>query len=559
MPSNESNYRPAVHFFPQIHRHAILLQLFFPTNLSQKRRPRKPKVVTQTPQQENDESTAVAAIPKQSIVKRKRKSKSKPHSNDTPASAALHTAINVETSIEAKPIIVDVPKPQMKKQAEPLSSKDPVQAEREARRQAKLDAKHKQHDETRKLSPPQTAQNVAIKSADDKPAAAAETKSREQIIAEREQKKQAKLLKKKGITADEHIAAADVTAVEPIAAISIVKDGIENLKLAASELPSVAKIQPSKAERRAIQEAQRAAKAKLLTEKSVTGKPSSSKAVVGAKSDAPPHADSTAAVIIAKSPTIPKKSTNITTVKVPTHRVKLFNHLYADAGNEPEHLLNSNEIHPALVKLGAQYASRMVVGSNARCLAFMAAMKKVIQDYRTPSQKEFSRGLEENIQPGIAYLHQCRPLAVSVSNAIKFIKWQITQLAANETDTQLRERLLDAIDTYIRDQIEKAAQAISISVQEKISNDDVILTFGCSSLINHILEEAQSRKVNFRVVVVDARPDNEGRQQLERLVVAGIKCSFVLINAIGFIMPEVSVPNISFFVCNMHVMCPNFR
>lgn len=47
--------------------------------------------------------------------------------------------------------------------------------------------------------------------------------------------------------------------------------------------------------------------------------------------------------------------------------------------------------------------------------------------------------------------------------------------------TQLHEaksNLIESVDTYIRDQIEKAAQAISISVQEKISNGDVILTFG---------------------------------------------------------------------------------
>lgn len=43
---------------------------------------------------------------------------------------------------------------------------------------------------------------------------------------------------------------------------------------------------------------------------------------------------------------------------------------------------------------------------------------------------------------------------------------------------QKRDILLDAIDTYIRDQIEKAAQAISISVQEKIADGDVILTYG---------------------------------------------------------------------------------
>lgn len=95
------------------------------------------------------------------------------------------------------------------------------------------------------------------------------------------------------------------------------------------------------------------------------------------------------------------------------------------------------------------------------------------------------------------------------------------------------------MDTYIHEQIEKAAQAISISVQRKISNGDVILTFGCSSLINHILNDAKKRNVEFRVIVVDARPDHEGQEMLRRLVAQNIRCTCVLINAVGFIMPEV--------------------
>lgn len=163
----------------------------------------------------------------------------------------------------------------------------------------------------------------------------------------------------------------------------------------------------------------------------------------------------------------------------------------------------------------------------------------MIEDYNTPSQKEFCRGLEAILHPCVNYLQQCRPLSVSITNALKFIKWQISQLPANQTDAELKEHLLESVDTYVRDQIEKAAQAISIFVQQKISNGDVILTFGCSSLICHIIEEAQKRNVDFSVIVVDSRPHHEGQEMLRRLVANKIRCTFVLINAIGFVMPEV--------------------
>lgn len=107
---------------------------------------------------------------------------------------------------------------------------------------------------------------------------------------------------------------------------------------------------------------------------------------------------------------------------------------------------------------------------------------------------------------------------------------------------QLKSSLLDSVETYVRDQIDKAAEAISLKVQEKISDGDVILTFGCSSVILNILNEAKKNK-KFRVIVVDARPWHEGREMLRRLVAKRINCTCVLINAAGFIMPEVIICN----------------
>lgn len=92
----------------------------------------------------------------------------------------------------------------------------------------------------------------------------------------------------------------------------------------------------------------------------------------------------------------------------------------------------------------------------------------------------------------------------------------------------------------MRDQIDKAAEAISQFVKQKISDGDVILTYGCSSVILNILNEAKNSKRDFRVIVVDARPWHEGKEMLRRLVAKNIKCTCVLINAAGFLMPTVT-------------------
>ncbi|CAG8718746.1 15346_t:CDS:1, partial [Acaulospora colombiana] len=42
------------------------------------------------------------------------------------------------------------------------------------------------------------------------------------------------------------------------------------------------------------------------------------------------------------------------------------------------------DIHPAIVRLGRQFADMTIVGANARCIAMLVAFKTVIQDYVTP-------------------------------------------------------------------------------------------------------------------------------------------------------------------------------
>lgn len=58
----------------------------------------------------------------------------------------------------------------------------------------------------------------------------------------------------------------------------------------------------------------------------------------------------------------------------------------------------------------------------------------MIRDFSTPPQKEFSRELEALIKPAIAYLKQCRPLSVTMTNALRYIKYQLTQLKNDDKD-----------------------------------------------------------------------------------------------------------------------------
>lgn len=122
--------------------------------------------------------------------------------------------------------------------------------------------------------------------------------------------------------------------------------------------------------------------------------------------------------------------------------------------------------------------SHTVLGSNARCLALLSALKQLVIDYHTPPNEEFCRSLDNNLQLSTDYLQKCRPLAVSMTNALRHIKLYLTQISTNLSDEEKKDLILEGIDTYIRDEIGMADKAISLFVQAKIVQDDVILIYG---------------------------------------------------------------------------------
>ena len=49
----------------------------------------------------------------------------------------------------------------------------------------------------------------------------------------------------------------------------------------------------------------------------------------------------------------------------------------------------------------------------------------LVQEYVTPEGKVLSRDLTHQLNTAIQFLVECRPLSVSMGNAIKFVKLQV--------------------------------------------------------------------------------------------------------------------------------------
>lgn len=226
------------------------------------------------------------------------------------------------------------------------------------------------------------------------------------------------------------------------------------------------------------------------------------------------------------------------------NRVELFRHLpqYEHGPQLPyleSNFFHLDHIHPSVYKVGLQYLSWTTSGGNARCQEMLLAFREAIIDYSTPPEKVLIRDLTSKIGSYVSFLIECRPLSVSMGNAIRFLKNRVAKLPHNLSELEAKSRLIADIDRFINEKIIVADKVIVQHAVTKIKDGDVLLIYGYSSVVEMILLHAHEQGKQFRVVVVDARPKLEGKTLLRKLVMKGLSCTYTHITAISYIMHEV--------------------
>ncbi|XP_057524239.1 uncharacterized protein LOC130803993 isoform X1 [Amaranthus tricolor] len=328
----------------------------------------------------------------------------------------------------------------------------------------------------------------------------------------------------------------------------------------------------SKAERRTLQEAQRAAKAemnKVSATASGTGTAGSSKKAKSTKASV--QDKDNASVAASKKKGVDRqlekerkkdaphprmqfddetrvekaKKRAVVNKKEARNRVELFRHLpqYEHGTQLPDlesKFFQLEPMHPAVYKVGLRYLAGDISGGNARCIAMLQAFQEAIKDYSNPPEKSLIRDLTARIGSYVSFLIECRPLSVSMGNAIRFLKNRIATLPLSLSEFEAKTSLHIDIDHFINEKILIADKVIVKHAVTKIWDGDVLLTYGSSSAVELILLHAHEMGKRFRVVIVDSRPKLEGQLLLRRLVARGLNCTYTHINAVSYIMHEVT-------------------
>ncbi|AEC10370.1 putative nagB/RpiA transferase [Arabidopsis thaliana] len=197
-------------------------------------------------------------------------------------------------------------------------------------------------------------------------------------------------------------------------------------------------------------------------------------------------------------------------------------------------------MHSAVYKVGLHYLSWDISGGNARCIAMLQAFQEVVKDYSTPPENTLNRDMTAQISSYVSFLIECRPLSISMGNAIRFVKNRIAKLPITLSESEAKASLHSDIERFINEKIIGADTVIVEHAVTKIRDGDVLLTYGSSTVIEMILVHAHELGKKFRVFVVDSRPKLQGKLLLRRLIKRGINCTYTHITAISYIMHQVT-------------------
>ena len=229
------------------------------------------------------------------------------------------------------------------------------------------------------------------------------------------------------------------------------------------------------------------------------------------------------------------------------------------------------ELPPVILKLGLMYARGAVTGGSRRCVAMLNAFKAVLREYETPAGKVLVRDFTSHLGKHIQFLQDCRPMSMSMKNAIRWLKSTINKMATSvanglsQTDEEAREELLELIDRYIQEKIVFAGKVAARKAATKICDGDCVLVYQPCQVVLRALELAHAGADgdetpgyaggvglggagaaggragrDFRIVVVESSPSKAGIEFVRRFLRKGIPCTLVTINGIGNVMREVS-------------------
>eukprot|EP00771_Trimastix_marina_P001783 gnl/Trimastix_PCT/2886.p1 GENE.gnl/Trimastix_PCT/2886~~gnl/Trimastix_PCT/2886.p1 ORF type:complete len:468 (+),score=150.18 gnl/Trimastix_PCT/2886:65-1468(+) len=197
--------------------------------------------------------------------------------------------------------------------------------------------------------------------------------------------------------------------------------------------------------------------------------------------------------------------------------------------------------HPAILEVGMKIHRGTIAGGNACCLAMLAAFKRVVADYTTPPNRAIAFELPKALNAQYQCLARCRAPSIGMGNAYNSLAQRVTQIPPDVLEHEAKRTLLEHIESWEQTRITRAVDNIVATGVERIEDGDVVLTYGFSNTVLGIIEHAwKEENKRFRLVIADSRPSYSGLVLLRRITHLSIPVSYILLNGVACMMKEVT-------------------
>lgn len=202
---------------------------------------------------------------------------------------------------------------------------------------------------------------------------------------------------------------------------------------------------------------------------------------------------------------------------------------------------NKNSItNEMLIKVGLRINANLI--SN-RCVAMLIVFKSLMDN---PINKEKGLSLlQQSFKSALDFLDFCRPLSISMTNAYEAVKKEVSKARLNQSEhsgsssdlyEEQKQNIKKFIDQFIDEEIWAAQKGICENINNNIVANDVILVYGCSTIVQHVLFHAKSEGKVFKVIVVDSPPLFNGRRMTSFLNDISIDVSYTLISSLSYVI-----------------------
>eukprot|EP00887_Chlorella_sp_A99_P000407 scaffold13.g407.t1 len=301
----------------------------------------------------------------------------------------------------------------------------------------------------------------------------------------------------------------------------------------------------TKAERRALQEAQRAAKAAAKA----AAAPGGGAGAAGAPPKPLSKQGSSSSLAAAPPPVTGGKVSrqSSTAAAAAAAAAPASGRAHGASADARAHQTSSTELFAHLQqyrRMGLQELAARASGSVPLPALLLGLRMAAGEEFKVPSGREFAKEFAPALNTIVAFLVSCRPLSISMGNAIKArvaVKKTLEEmkLEPSTSEQQDKDRLCDRIHKFQEEKIQYALAGVVRHAVEKIGDGDTLLTYSFSSVVASCLLAAHAAGKRFTVIVADCRPLFEGRCMVQTLLAAGISCEYTHLNGLSFCLSQV--------------------